>query len=57
VTCRQIEITREQRMLIGERNRNFVWRKKRSIKPGKKHAKGRSISMVNGNVQYLISNS
>jgi len=44
-------------MLIRERKMIFVWRKKRSIETGTMHAKRRSISMDNGNVQGLMSNN
>jgi len=50
VTCKQIAITRKQRMLIGERKRNFVWREKRSVKQGNNSTRRRNTSTVNGNV-------
>jgi len=37
-------------MIIGERKGNSIWREKRTAKQGKKVAKIRNTSLINGNV-------
>ena len=66
MTCKQTTNTKEQRMIIGERKRNSIWREKRSAKAwstfknrsakkGKKSAKSRITCSVNGNASKWIS--